>query len=45
MIKNRICCKINKTIARWATAAKLDNSSMIAVPTNYFAGYLWALKK
>jgi len=31
--------------ARWSTAAKQDESSMIAVlHANYGAGYLWALK-
>ena len=31
--------------ARWSTAAKQDDSSMIAVlHANYGAGYLWALK-
>ena len=41
--------KIIKTIvrqaARWSTAARQDNNSMIAVlHANYGAGYLWALK-
>jgi hypothetical protein len=39
---------INKLVrqsARWATAAKQDKNSMIAVlHANYGAGYLWALK-
>ena len=31
--------------ARWSTAAKQDNNSLIAVlHANYGAGYLWALK-
>ena len=38
--------KLIRQSARWATAAKQDNSSMIAVlHANYGAGYLWALKE
>tara|TARA_Y100001958_G_C20891866_1_gene317711 strand:- start:13 stop:399 length:387 start_codon:yes stop_codon:yes gene_type:complete len=37
--------KLLRQTARWATAAKQDNNSMIAVlHANYGAGYLWALK-
>ena len=37
--------KLLRQSARWATAAKQDKNSMIAVlHANYGAGYLWALK-
>ena len=37
--------KLVRQAARWSTAAKQDNNSMIAVlHANYGAGYLWALK-
>ena len=37
--------KLIRQAARWSTAAKQDNNSMIAVlHANYGAGYLWALK-
>ena len=36
---------LTRQSARWATAAKQDKNSMIAVlHANYGAGYLWALK-
>ena len=36
---------LTRQSARWATAAKQDENSMIAVlHANYGAGYLWALK-
>lgn len=38
--------KLLRQSARWATAAKQDKNSMIAVlHANYGAGYLWALKE
>lgn len=38
--------KLIRQSARWATAAKQDENSMIAVlHANYGAGYLWALKE
>ena len=41
-----IAKKLVRQAARWSTAAKQDNSSMIAVlHANYGAGYLWALKE
>ena len=37
--------KLIRQAARWSTAAKQDNNSLIAVlHANYGAGYLWALK-
>ena len=40
-----IAKKLIRQAARWSTAAKQDNNSMIAVlHANYGAGYLWALK-
>ncbi len=37
--------KLVRQAARWTTAAKQDENSMIAVlHANYGAGYLWALK-
>lgn len=37
--------KLIRQSARWSTAAKQDENSMIAVlHANYGAGYLWALK-
>tara|TARA_Y100000589_G_C27151237_1_gene629016 strand:+ start:168 stop:557 length:390 start_codon:yes stop_codon:yes gene_type:complete len=37
--------KLVRQAARWSTAAKQDNNSMISVlHANYGAGYLWALK-
>ena len=45
-IKKFIAKKLVRQAARWSTAAKQDNSSMIAVlHANYGAGYLWALKE
>lgn len=41
-----IAKKLVRQAARWSTAAKQDNSSMIAVlHANYGAAYLWALKE
>lgn len=41
-----IAKKLVRQAARWSTAAKQDNSSMIAVlHANYGTGYLWALKE
>ena len=41
-----IAKKLIRQAARWSTAAKQDNNSMIAVlHANYGAAYLWALKE
>lgn len=41
-----IATKLVRQAARWSTAAKQDNNSMIAVlHANYGAAYLWALKE
>ena len=41
-----IAKKLIRQAARWSTAAKKDNNSMIAVlHANYGAAYLWALKE
>jgi hypothetical protein len=44
LLKNNIQTLVRQA-ARWSTAAKQDESSMIAVlHANYGAGYLWAVK-
>ena len=41
----QVIAKLVRQAARWSTAAKQDENSMIAVlHANYGAGYLWALK-
>lgn len=42
---NSIISTLVRQASRWSTAAKQDNSPLIAVlHANYGAGYLWALK-
>ena len=42
---NKVINILVRQASRWATAAKQDKNSMIAVlRANYGAGYLWALK-
>ena len=44
-ILKTIILVLTRQAARWSTAAKQDENSMIAVlHANYGAGYLWALK-
>ena len=44
-IMKTIILVLTRQAARWSTAAKQDENSMIAVlHANYGAGYLWALK-
>ena len=44
-IVNKVINVLVRQASRWATAAKQDKNSMIAVlHANYGAGYLWALK-
>lgn len=43
--KGKIIKTLVRQAARWSTAAKQDNNSMISVlHANYGAGYLWALR-
>lgn len=44
-IMNKIINKLARQAARWSTAAKQDDSHLVAVlHANYGAGYLWALQ-